>query len=437
MNRLDLPADGLSLDAHRALLADRELQLLGKLVPGGHLAAESLRRQAHVVRGPEDTRREFWKAVAAHQEASRASGVDELLGLHVADRELEGWSLGRLIRGQVGRNPTGESPLEWEIAKHVEDRTGSVASGVWAPLPLLSRACAFRDFNTSAPTEAGNLIGSGARGGGADPIRAASVCLGLGASLITGLRATSSIPSFNSTSSIAWQSSEISSASSVVETTTENPLVPCRISATMVVSRQAILQSAVGELDALLARHLVAGLFSRAEDGVFNGSGSGGEPTGLRTVQGTTVVAIGASGGALSWSALSDLEAAPAVANVPLTTTGWAINPTTLKYVRRTARASGLGFMLDDSGQLLGHRVGVTGVLPSNLTKSSGSNLSALVFGANWADLIIGVWGGGADIVIDRVTMADIGKVRITASLYCCPAFLKPSSFALCVDAAC
>jgi len=33
--------------------------------------------------------------------------------------------------------------------------------------------------------------------------------------------------------------------------------------------------------------------------------------------------------------------------------------------------------------------------------------------------------------------MADIGKVRITASLYCCPAFLKPSSFALCVDAAC
>jgi site-specific DNA-cytosine methylase len=51
--------------------------------------------------------------------------------------------------------------------------------------------------------------------------------------------------------------------------------------------------------------------------------------------------------------------------------------------------------------------------VPGNLTKSTGTNLSALLFG-NWADLIIGEWRG-LDILADPYSQSATGTVRITA----------------------
>ena len=69
--------------------------------------------------------------------------------------------------------------------------------------------------------------------------------------------------------------------------------------------------------------------------------------------------------------------------------------------------------ILDDKSELFGYRVIATSLAPSNLTKGSGSNLSAMIFG-NFADLVIGEWGGGLDILFDPYTGSSTGAVRVT-----------------------
>ena len=54
-----------------------------------------------------------------------------------------------------------------------------------------------------------------------------------------------------------------------------------------------------------------------------------------------------------------------------------------------------------------------SGNVPNNLTKGTGTNLSALIFG-NWSDLLVGQWGG-IDLSVDEVPEAAKGNVKLVA----------------------
>ena len=68
--------------------------------------------------------------------------------------------------------------------------------------------------------------------------------------------------------------------------------------------------------------------------------------------------------------------------------------------------------------------------MPSNLTKGSGSNLSALIFGV-WSDLLIGQWSG-IDLLVDPYTGSNAATVRVTAFHDCDFAVRNAESFAEC-----
>jgi hypothetical protein len=66
-----------------------------------------------------------------------------------------------------------------------------------------------------------------------------------------------------------------------------------------------------------------------------------------------------------------------------------------------------------DDLRLAGYKARFSGNVPSNIAKGTGTNLSAAIFGA-WADLLIGQWGG-IDLIVDDVTEAAKGNVRLVA----------------------
>jgi len=68
--------------------------------------------------------------------------------------------------------------------------------------------------------------------------------------------------------------------------------------------------------------------------------------------------------------------------------------------------------------------------VPSNLTKGTGTNLSALIFGV-WSDLLIGQWSG-IDLLVDPYTGSNAATVRVTAFHDCDFAVRYPESFAEC-----
>ena len=87
-----------------------------------------------------------------------------------------------------------------------------------------------------------------------------------------------------------------------------------------------------------------------------------------------------------------------------------------------------------DGLRLAGYKARFSGNVPSNLTKGAGTGLSALIFGA-WADLLIGQWGG-IDLIVDEVTEAAKGNVRLVAHSEWDIAIRHPESFAAIRDVA-
>ena len=85
------------------------------------------------------------------------------------------------------------------------------------------------------------------------------------------------------------------------------------------------------------------------------------------------------------------------------------------------------------SQQIASRRFEVTNAIPSNLTKGSGSNLSAILYG-NFADLYIGLFGD-VEVLVDPYS--DFAKgttgVRILQSIDI--AVAHPQSFAAMKDA--
>ena len=90
------------------------------------------------------------------------------------------------------------------------------------------------------------------------------------------------------------------------------------------------------------------------------------------------------------------------------------------------------GASLGDS-RISGRRLVVSNNVPSNLSKGTGSNLSAIIYG-NFADLLIGMWGN-LEILVDPYTDFAKGTTGIRALQSIDVAVRHPQSFAAMVDA--
>ncbi len=120
------------------------------------------------------------------------------------------------------------------------------------------------------------------------------------------------------------------------------------------------------------------------------GTGSTNQPTGLLTVSGLGLVWLGAAGAAPTWNAIAQMIQAVATASGSRGNIGWLVNGNTQGTLMRTPLVSGfLRFIWEaaapgsrpDEGSIAGYKALVSDNIPNNLTKSTGTNLSALLFG--------------------------------------------------------
>ena len=74
-----------------------------------------------------------------------------------------------------------------------------------------------------------------------------------------------------------------------------------------------------------------------------------------------------------------------------------------------------------------GYRAVFSNNLPSNITKGTGTDLSAMIFG-NFNDLVIGQWGG-LEVLVDPFTQATTGVTRYVINSYFDVAVLRAASF--------
>ena len=178
----------------------------------------------------------------------------------------------------------------------------------------------------------------------------------------------------------------------------------------------------------------------------LRGTGSSYQPSGVNIATDLGTVAIGAAGGTLTFDHLIDMEYELAVDNALRGKLSYIFHPAIRRKLLKTKVAQYSG---DTGGSYviapisegvfqswLGYPYKMTTQIPINLTKTTGTDLTEVYFG-NWADLLIGQWGG-MEIMASQETSDSFEKdqtwVRILQE--CDIAVRHGESFCLINDAA-
>lgn len=338
------------------------------------------------------------------------------------------YSLTRAVAAEV----SGDWRLagfERELSQEVGRAMGRTPSGFYVPPAVLGRSVV---TTATAPS----LIGTHhAAESFIEALRPEVQVMALGATVLSGLVENVSIPRMVSGTSAEWiaENSAVSESDPAFDAVT---LTLHQLAARTQISRRQLKQSLPG-LDMLLQADLRKAIAVALDDAAINGTGTAPAPKGILATAGIGSVPMGTNGGAVDFPACAALMAEVEGENVAGTSYGWLMGHKLKAALMSRQTADGMqSFILQRlAGQweIAGYKAAFSSLVPSDGTKGTGTDLSTLIFG-NWSDLIVGQWGG-IDLIVDNVTEAAKGNVRIIAHSEWDLALRHVQSFAAITDA--
>lgn len=306
--------------------------------------------------------------------------------------------------------------------------TTSDIEGLVVPKKALSSS--FRNDLTIG-TEGGDVTFD-MDGGFIDALEDRLVLRPLGTDFATGLIGDLKFPRESNTLTATWEG-ETDANTEQTPTYDNVSLSPKRLSFFVDISKQALLQTSP-VIQARVENAMVSAVQRGLESAAINGSGSGAVPEGILNTTGIGDAPVGTNGGAQTWGHWVDNETNVSVANADIGNLNYLTNAPVRGQAKKTIVDSGSGQFLwpVNATEVNGYNVGVSNLVPSDLTKGTGTGLSALIFG-NFNDLVIGQWGG-LDVLVDPYTQAGSGLIRIHINMYADVAVLHAESFSATQD---
>lgn len=318
-------------------------------------------------------------------------------------KEARRFSLMAAIRAMA--NPTDfraqeEARFEFEASAAAQRAAGVDAKGLMIPTEVL-RSWVKRDLNTSDDS---SVIAQDFRGGDfIDVLRNASSVMQAGATMLTGLKGNVAIPKKTAGASAGWISTEGAAASESEPTFGQVTMTPKTLGAFTDITRLMMMQSSP-DIEALVRDDLSRALALAIDLGALQGSGSSGQPTGIKNVSGVNKPTSFAAANP-TFAEVVALETAVAEDNALLGNLAYILPAGMYGALKTTAKASGQGlFVVEQPGNTIN---GYRAIVSNQVTAGD------LFFG-NFSDLLIGMYGG-LDILVDPYTASSSGTVRIRA----------------------
>ena len=367
--------------------------------------------------------------------ASKPLNVDHEVGL--SDKEVRSFSFVRAIKALSNpqdRRAQEDAAFEFEVSEAAAKKEGRTSRGLLIPVDVLYGKRDLTTSTASGTAKAGNLVATDLLAASfIDVLRNKMVLNTLGAQFLTGLNGNVAIPRKTSASSAYW----VAENSAPTESTNapafdQVTMSPKTLGAYVDISRRLMLQSSL-DIENLVRNDLATSIAVAMDGAAVAGSGSN-KPTGVLNTSGIGSVTLGTNGAAPTWAMVVNLVKEVETDNALTGSAAFLTNGQVKAKLSTTARqSSGVegNFILGpDMANLYGFPIYVSQQVPSNLTKGSGSSLSAMLFGV-WSDLLIGQWSG-IDILVDQYSGSNAGTVRVVAFHDCDFAVRHPESFAEC-----
>ena len=337
-------------------------------------------------------------------------GKSESASIGMTDKDLQRYSMMNVVRALA--NPTDKraqeaAAFELELSQEAEKQYGKQARGILIPDDVLSRA-----FNAGGAADAptGSVTGENLvdtqfmAGSFIDMLRNRTALMRL-AGTMSGLVGNVEIPKQTGGATAYWVG-EGDDATEGVPTIGQITMSPKTVAAFTDITRRLMLQS-TPDAERIVRNDLASAVALAIDLAGFYGTG-GDQPTGIANVSGINAVdfagaASGGSGALPTYSEVVKMESEIAADNADVNSMAYVMNSGMRGHFKTTEKFSGTnGSPIWEPGNSVnGYGAEVTNQIQAG----------DLFFG-NFADLIIGMWGG-LDLTVDPYSLSKSGGTRL------------------------
>jgi len=198
---------------------------------------------------------------------------------------------------------------------------------------------------------------------------------------------------------------------------------PARLSVAVTFSKQLLQQAAGSEsLDDVLKRDLARAISQKMDNEIINGSGVAGDVSGI--LNQISVLSSFSFGAAATWAKFSGAQKSLETNFIDADSACYLIGPATADKNRQALKGTSTArFIMEDDS---------IGNIPAYVSTFAGVTEQVIL--ADWSQVVVAVWGGGLDFVVDPYTKAGSGEVVITAALYYNVYVRRPQAVVLSTD---
>lgn len=321
---------------------------------------------------------------------------------------------------------TGVEAEMSQLAKEEGSRSGITLKGIGIPSCVLNHSRAFEGMTAGAQADGGMTIATSLQY--QEQLRKRLVLASAGAQYIGGLVGNIDVVEGKMITT-KWEGENIPAGKQKKEFS-KRTLTPKRLAVLVPISKQLIIQSS-WDVEQMILSDILNAHAEALEIAAINGSGIG-QPKGILNTDGIGGISIGENGGVPGFGTMVDLETAISLRNADLGSLAYLTNSKVRGFLKQTLKNQSVSGYIWESGEINGYKAFASNIMPSDITKGTGTNLSAAIFG-NFNDLLICQWGG-LDIISDPYSLKSEGAIEIAMNAYHDVFLRREESFAAIKD---
>ncbi|UXU73699.1 MULTISPECIES: phage major capsid protein [unclassified Paracoccus (in: a-proteobacteria)] len=373
---------------------------------------------------------QFRAAVLEQLSANRRHSLtDGDGGIGLTDQEVRRFSFMRLFRALA--DPTDRAlqeaaAFEFECARAAEERSHRSPKGTLIPIDVLTRALNTGTGGANLGDTGGVLVATELMSQSfVDMLRNRATLMRLGTPM-GGLIGNIDIPTQTGGASGYWIGEDEEAVLSAMAFG-QFGLRPKTVAGMTEITRRLLMQSSL-DVEALARRDLATALALTVDKAGYYGSGSDHQPRGIMRTDGVNAVDFGTDGGGAgigqmpSYADIVEMESQIAAENADVDSMAYVFNARMRGHFKTTPKfmaGTDQGVIWEPGQTVNGYRCEVTNQIANG----------DVIFG-NFADLLIGMWGG-LDVTVDPFTHSARGRVRIVMMQDVDIAVRRPQSFCL------
>lgn len=369
------PALNISADAAQIRQAEqsrvREILAVGEQFAshgGREIAMRAIESGASI----DTVRGEIMNALAAKQTSA-------VTHLGMSPTEVRRFSVLRAVRSMAEKDPR-VAGLEREATAEICKRMGILEAphgGFFVPADVQKR-----DLTAGVAVNGGNLVATDlAASSFIELLRARSVVGMLGGTMLPGLVGNVAIPRQTGAATATWLANEAAAAAEADQTIGQVPLSPKNLAAYTEVSRQLMMQSTPAA-DQLVINDLTRVLALAIDLAALQGTGTGGQPTGIANTAGIGSV----TGTTLGLPGIIEFQTDVAAGNALTSNSAYVTTPNVAALLMQRQRFASTDTPLWTGNVLDGNVMGYRATTSTQVTAAS------MIFG-DFSNVVIGEWG--------------------------------------------